>query len=248
MRAGHASRHPDSRPNPIHWIEARRSVPTIGSAAEHTLPDMTLRARPASGRTIMADQDEILASALVHAETQLLAQIADETSLDGRLMGVLGFNGALIAADIAAQPLLHFWWWTPLPFLAVASFRCFRSIFSKETLLGPSALAFYADYGGQTARLAREQLLADLDDNRKKNAERSADKAKVLKSALLILFVGLFIAGALIVFATPTKVGSHVCKRSAKTCPAATRPGSSPVGTSAGGYAWRPWVAPPRLH
>lgn len=181
-------------------------------------------------------------SALAHAETQLLAQIADETSLDGRLIGVLGFNGALIAADIAAQPLLRFWWWAPLPFLATASFRCFRSIFSKETLLGPSALAFYADYGGQTARLAREQLLADLDDNRKKNAQRSADKARVLKSALRILFVGLFVAGALIVFATPTESGSHVC-HPAKTCSSATRSGPRSVGAASGGHSRWPGLA-----
>jgi hypothetical protein len=157
-------------------------------------------------RTATADQDLILVSALSHAETQLLAQIADETSLDGRLMGVLGFNGALIAADVAAQPFLRFWWWSPLPFVAFASFRCFTAIFQKETLLGPAALKFYATFGGQTARAAREQLLADLDATRLKNTERAADKSRALKDALRTLFVGLLVAGGLIVFATPSKM------------------------------------------
>lgn len=41
------------------------------------------------------DLSAILDATLAFSQTQLLAQIADETSLDGRTMGVLGFNGAL---------------------------------------------------------------------------------------------------------------------------------------------------------
>lgn len=43
------------------------------------------------------DLSAILDATLAFSQTQLLAQIADETSLDGRTMGVLGFNGALVA-------------------------------------------------------------------------------------------------------------------------------------------------------
>jgi len=198
--------------------------------------------------TTAADQDLILVSALELGETQLLAQIADETSLDGRLMGILGFNGALLAADIAAKSILHFWWWSPLPFIAFASYRCFAAIFQEETKLGPAALEFYAEYGGQNAREARAQLLSDLDASRRKNTERATEKSKVLKQALRILFAGLFIAGALIVFATPSKVGSDVCSHPAKTCRTATRSGSSTVESAGGWDARRHWIAPPPVH
>jgi hypothetical protein len=198
-----------------------------------------------AGKAAAADQDLILVSALEHGEIQLLAQIADETSLDGRLMGVLGFNGALLAADIAAKPVLHFWWWSPLPFVAFASYRCFTAIFQEETKLGPAALEFYAEYGGQEARAAREQLLADLDASRQNNTKRAVEMSKILRQSLRILFVGLFIAGALIAFATPTKVGSHVCKHPAKTCRTKARSSSAPVKVAGGWDTRGHWIVPP---
>jgi hypothetical protein len=208
-------------------------------------PWRSLRRGPAD-----EDQDVILAAALDHSWTQLLSQIVDETSLDGRLTGVLGFNGALIAADIAAQTVLGRWWWTPLPFVAFASFRCFGAIFEKDTYLGPEALQFYATYGGQSARAGREQLLADLDVAFKANTQRAAEKTRVLKDALRILFVGLFVAGALIVFATPSKVDSHVCSHpaSAAPCSAATGAGPSTIRSAAGRPAWGYRIAPAAVH
>ena len=61
-----------------------------------------------------------LEATLELAQTQLLAQIADETSLDGRTVGILAFLGALLAVDVAA----------------------------KDTDLGPLSVTFYATYGG----------------------------------------------------------------------------------------------------
>jgi hypothetical protein len=47
-------------------------------------------------RTTTDDGDPgLLDASLALSRTQLLGQIADETSLDGRTMGTLGFNGAL---------------------------------------------------------------------------------------------------------------------------------------------------------
>jgi hypothetical protein len=109
------------------------------------------------------DLSAILDATLSLAQTQLLAQIADETSLDGRMMGLLGFNGALLAADVAAKGVLGTWWWAPLPFVAITTALCSRSIFGKDTYLGPEALTFYTSYGGQSSGLARKTLLADLD-------------------------------------------------------------------------------------
>jgi hypothetical protein len=44
---------------------------------------------------------ELLGDSLALARTQLAGQIADENSLDGRTMGTLGFNGALMLEDVS---------------------------------------------------------------------------------------------------------------------------------------------------
>ena len=132
------------------------------------------------------------------SETQLLAQISDETSLDGRTVGLLAFNGALLAADVAAKDVLGPSWWAVLPFLAGSAALCLRSAFAKNTDLGPSALRFYASYGGNPATEARKQLLADLDESFGKNATRVAAKSRDLRYALGILTAGIVIAAPLI--------------------------------------------------
>lgn len=145
-----------------------------------------------------SSDDELLDAALVLAQTQLLAQIADETSLDSRTMGILAFNGALLAADVAARGLLGTWWWMPLLALSLPTLMCLRSVLAKETDLGPLAITFYASYGGQPSLAAREQLLADLGGAFEENASRVKSKTKRLRWTLGILVVGLIVAALMI--------------------------------------------------
>ncbi len=142
--------------------------------------------------------DDLLNATLDVAQTQLLAQITDETSLDGRTMGILAFNGGLLAADVAAKELLGKWWWIPLVALGLPTLICLRSALAKETNLGPLAITFYASYGGQPSVPSREQLLADLGDAFDENAERVKSKTKRLRWALGILVVGLVAAALMI--------------------------------------------------
>jgi hypothetical protein len=57
----------------------------------------------ASGGTAFEPSDEtkavIAGASIALAETQLLAQVADDASLDGQTTGLIGLNGALLAAD-----------------------------------------------------------------------------------------------------------------------------------------------------
>ena len=73
---------------------------------------------------------------------------------------MLGFNGALIAGDIAAKSLLGRSWWAPLIGLAISSLIVVLSAaFSAQKLsLGPPPLDFYSAYGAE----GDLQLLSDL--------------------------------------------------------------------------------------
>jgi hypothetical protein len=185
-----------------------------------------------------ADASVNLDATLALSETQLLAQIADETSLDGRTMGLLAFNGALLAADIAAKSVLSTWWWTPLPFLAVATTLCLWSTFAKDTDLGPRALDFYATYGGLSAGAARLQLLADLDTSFEENGIRVKQKGALLRLALGTLTVGLVIAALLIALDRPSKVGTHArCSTATATAPTAAVRSASACAFPASAHA-----------
>ncbi len=175
----------------------------------------------------MGHQSVVLDATLALSETQLLAQIADETSSDGRTMGLLAFNGALLAADIAARGLLGGWWWAPLPFLAIATALCLWSTFARNTDLGPRALSFYAAYSGLPAAAVRLQLLADLDSAFAENAARVRRKGTLLRWALGILTLGLVLAALLIALDRPTKVTADA---TFSTGPAATVRSPRPAG------------------
>ncbi len=110
----------------------------------------------------------LLDAALSLARTQLVGQLADETSVDGRTMGTLGFSGALLAACLAVRNLLGAFWWMPLIVLGVAALCCLGPTlglgidFRRGTDLGPIADAFYLLYSAEPLARAREQLLSDL--------------------------------------------------------------------------------------
>ena len=163
--------------------------------------------RKADALTI-AEQGELLDAMVGFSETQILGQVADEASIDGRTMGVLAFAGALLGGTLAARDLLGPLWWTPLIPVAAASGWCLWSVKKQATAYGPYALSFYERFGGLGPLLARTQLLADLDRTFKLNEVRVANKQKRLRRSLVTLVVGLAIAGLLIAVDRPTTITS----------------------------------------
>lgn len=139
----------------------------------------------------------LLDAALSLVQTQLVGQLADETSVDGRTMGTLGFSGALLAADLAARSALGAFWWMPTVVLCIATLLCFSPALwfgedsMRKTDLGPDANAFYQMYGGQRPRMSREQLLSDLDRAFASNTRRLRAKERALRLAVVTLAVGL---------------------------------------------------------
>jgi hypothetical protein len=191
------------------------------------VPDEMTRATPPTPRNAKpGDQGLILDAALSFAQTQILAQNEDEASLDGQAVGLAAFNGALLAADIAAQEALGNLWWTALLPIAVSIVSCLSAgdLFGILILrarsprdrtdrvpafdpragsygdLGPRAALFYERFGDLEAIEAREQLLSDLNLAFVRNANRIFRKSVRIRLAVAILVFGLLIAALLIAF------------------------------------------------
>ena len=160
---------------------------------------------------VIADYDgqDLLDASLSLAHTQLVAQLTDEANLDARMTGTLGLTGALLAADIAAKDLLGGGaWWMMLIAIACATACCLGPAFgiggnvSRHTDVGPDPIAFYADFVGQPPRRARELLLTELMAAVENNSRRLRAKQHALRTALLILVLGL-VASATVVAVEP---------------------------------------------
>ncbi len=144
-----------------------------------------------------ASSGQLLNAALSLAQTQIVGQLADESSVDGRTMGTLGFSGALLAADLAARGVLGVLWWILMLVLGAATLCCLGPTlgvgvhFVRTTDIGPNANAFYLGYRADSSQAAREQLLSDLDRALYSNARRLRAKERALRTAVVILAVGL---------------------------------------------------------
>jgi hypothetical protein len=179
--------------------------------------------------------EDLLEAALEVSQTQVLAQLAEETSIDGETMGWLAFLGALLAVDVAAKDLLHKWWWTPLIGVAVAMVPCLISIFAAPPQLGPRIVPFYERFGGYESKAARTQLLADMYASFRANGIRVRGKRRRLRLAVVTTIVGLIGAALMITLDTPTKLRNHGTQtpahRQRNTHPASarTRIGAGPI-------------------
>jgi hypothetical protein len=157
------------------------------------------------------DKSAILDAALALAKTQLSAQVADDASLDGRTTGLVGLNGALVAAVVAAQDVLGPIWWAPVLVLAGSTLLMLRTLFGvdrKGPDLSVRAAVFYENQGAEKSIPARELLLAELNKAFGFNVDRLMRKRERLQHALVALLTGLTLAGLLIAFDRPTTMES----------------------------------------
>jgi hypothetical protein len=153
---------------------------------------------------VAVEQRQALDAMLAFSQTQILAQVTDEASLDSRTIGLIAFNGALLGGTLAAKTLLGYYWWAPLVVVALATGPCLWSVFKKTSAFGPPALRFYREFGAQGPLTVRTQLLADLDDTFDFNAGRVKWKTLRLRASLATLVIGLGVAALLIAVVRPT--------------------------------------------
>jgi hypothetical protein len=174
------------------------------------------RRRPAIPVRVVeaVDGPDLLDASLSLAHTQLVGQLADETSVDARTMGNLGFTGALLAVDVAAKDLLGAAWWTPLIAIGLATACCLSPTlgigfgFPRNTDLGPDPLASYSSYGSRPSRAARQQLLSELVAAFASNAQRLHAKKRALRASLVILVLGLVASTVIVSVDRPTTLRS----------------------------------------
>jgi hypothetical protein len=167
-------------------------------------------------------------AALALVETQLLAQVADDASLDGRATGLIGFNGALLAAALAAKELLTLglFWPSPIVVITATTLMLIWALYGgrrrrdqradedqpqpKPNRVGVSvgirADKFYEQYAEGPPLEAREHLLDDLVLSFDKNFERIAHKRRWLQAATIFLIIGLAVAAFLIDLDRPTNM------------------------------------------
>jgi hypothetical protein len=161
---------------------------------------------PFAGSVTEATNRHILDVMVSTSQTQILAQVADEASIDGRTVGLLAFNGAVAGGTLAAKNLLGHYWFTPLPVVLAATVPCLWSLLKKTSAFGPRALLFYEEFGHLGPLGSRAQMLADLDDTFKFNEARVRWKTLRLRLALGLLVFGLVVAGVLIAVVRPTSI------------------------------------------
>lgn len=148
----------------------------------------------------------LLDAVLSLAQTQLVGQLADEASVDGRTMGTLGFSGALLAVGLAARSLLGAFWWMPLLVSGAAALCCLGPTLGlgvgigRGTDLGPTAGTFYRTFRTEPLSPTRELLLSDLDIAISNNAYRLQAKERALRVAVAILVIGLPVSAGFIGF------------------------------------------------
>jgi hypothetical protein len=155
------------------------------------------------------DKSTILDAALGLAQTQLSAQVADDASLDGRTTGLIGLNGALLAADFAIKGVLGTLWYAPLFAVVVSTAFLVPTLFGvdrKGLDFAARAAVFYTSQGTRRAIAARELLLAELDNAFGFNVDRLTRKRTRLQLSLVALLGGLILAGLLIRLDQPTRM------------------------------------------
>jgi hypothetical protein len=148
------------------------------------MPLWSMKARTADGASSALAGAEALIGL---AQTQLLVQMLDSDNADGRSMGLLGLDGALTAADLAAKDILGGRWWLPLPGLALSAAILLGLRRGLHLELGPSPRGFFSLYGGQPGDGSRVLLLSDLDDALRKNVRMLARKERRLAVAIWVL-------------------------------------------------------------
>ncbi|MGD0455743.1 MAG: hypothetical protein ABSB69_19325 [Solirubrobacteraceae bacterium] len=120
-------------------------------------------------------------------EAQIATVIARAANIDAQALGLVGFDAALLATDVAAQQLLGHLWWIPLPGLAMSIVIGSSVMAVTRFDIGPSPSSFYARHATTPHDEALVRLLSDLLASQRHNAQPLSLKTERLVLGLTVL-------------------------------------------------------------
>jgi hypothetical protein len=123
------------------------------------------------------------------AEAQIAAMFGRATNLDTQALGLVAFDAALVAADLAAQQPLGNRWWVPIPGLAISILAGASVMAVTRFDLGPSPSDFYTQNAESPRDEALAQLLSDLVASQRRNSQPLRLKTGRLVVALATLLL-----------------------------------------------------------
>ncbi|SRR5713101_7071639 len=134
---------------------------------------------------------------------QLDEQLQAGDNFDTKLVGILGFDGAALAAVLAFKDSLHGWWAVTTFGILLSSFFSAFAIRGVNWALGPYPSEFYDEatkggVGSGSATMANLELVSETDAALRTNDGVLKRKARGLLLAVSTLVVTAIVTSALI--------------------------------------------------
>jgi len=128
---------------------------------------------------------EVVGLVLGLAYRQLDAQISSSDNYDTKAAGVLGFDGAALAAILAVKDAFRGGWWIPALAIMVSIACAFVAIQRGDYDFGPTVSSFYSKVRHSNAVEANVVLIAEMDSAIKANQGALAAKANYFLGSLV---------------------------------------------------------------
>ncbi len=123
------------------------------------------------------------------AYRQLDAQLQAGNNFDAKTVGVLGFDGAALAAVLATRDLFTNWWGIPTAGIMLSAVLAVLAIVSQAWDVGPDAGEFYSNASAHSAAEANVALVSELTSTLEANDRRLHSKAEFFNMALAAALV-----------------------------------------------------------
>jgi hypothetical protein len=141
---------------------------------------------------------EVVGLVLGLAYRQLDAQISSSDNYDTKAAGVLGFDGAALAAILAVKDAFHGGWWIPALAIVVSIAYAFVAIQRGNYDFGPTIKSFYNKVRQSNAVEANVVLIAEMDNAIKFNQGALAAKAHYFLGSLVATTVAAITSAILL--------------------------------------------------
>jgi hypothetical protein len=141
---------------------------------------------------------EVVGLVLGLAYRQLDAQVSSSDNYDTKAAGVLGFDGAALAAVLVVKDAFHGGWWIPALAIVVSIAYAFVAIQSGNYDFGPTVKSFYDKVRQSNAVEANVVLIAEMDGAIQANQSALRAKAHYFLGSLVATTVAAITSAILL--------------------------------------------------